>query len=468
MTELRWHPAAKAFPLMAGAEFDQFVEDIRVNGLRRPIEIYEGEDWPDVVGMGIDGRNRSAACARLGIEPAVRILTDEDIGPSITSYIISINVARRNLSSSQAAMVGVELKDQFRMENERRRLEGSKRGGQIAKAMCAGVPLLEIFPEGHFAENRGKTDTFSREQAARAVGSNGRYVQDAENINALCPSLGKMVLAGSLTIPQAKAALKLQDDQFEAFNALESGAITHEQFRHWCLLKDEHPDLWKRFRAGSLPLEAAIVQARSREAASRKILKGALSEPDFQAAARARIYDTMCELGASATPEQIAEKADFSVRLVREIIDPEAAPAITRGEEHGIDAETKRPLYLAKPGEPMDRLRRPLDGAMLEIFKDVPAFKAAMEQTEALERAVIDRQLRPSGKHFDFRQAGDCLRRTKTLIASAEPYCVCPSCGGRADKCPTCANAGFISLGGYEKLHVDLQEVAEGYLLLSD
>ncbi len=214
-----------------------------------------------------------------------------------------------------------------------------------------------------------------------------------------------------------------------------------------------------------------MVEVRRREAAERKLQKGALSEPEFQAAARVRITEALRELGDSATCEQIAQKAGVSVQLAGEIIDAQdthAKPAVTRGEEHGIDAETGKPRYLAKPGEPMDRLRRPLDGAMLEIFNDVPAFKAGIEQTEALERTVIDRQLRPSGKHFDFRQAGDCLRRVKTLIASAEPYCVCPSCGGRADNCPTCANAGFISLGGYETLHVDLQEVAEGYLLLSD
>ncbi len=251
MHEFMWHPAAKAFPLMAGAEFDQFVEDIRVNGLRKPIEIYEGDNWPEAHGKGIDGRNRFAACARLGIEPAVRYVTDDDIGPSITAYIVSTNIARRHLTSSQAAMVAIELIDQFRRENAARRLEGAKKGAEITNRLRSGERLPEIFPEGEIRESRGKTESESRDQAAAAVGSNGRYVQDAENINALCPSLGKMVLAGTLTIPQAKAALKQQDDHFEAFNALESGAITHEQFRHWCLLKEDHPDLWKRSGPGA-------------------------------------------------------------------------------------------------------------------------------------------------------------------------------------------------------------------------
>ena len=121
-----WHPAAEAFPMMEGEEFKRFVEDIKANGVRKPIEVYDGERWIEYKGFGIDGRNRHAACLALGIEPPVRLLTDADLGPSqsLTAYIVSVNVARRHLTSSQAALVGVEIKRQLEVEAAARLHDG--------------------------------------------------------------------------------------------------------------------------------------------------------------------------------------------------------------------------------------------------------------------------------------------------------------------------------------------------------
>ncbi len=125
-----WHPAAEAFPLLQGDEFQQFVEDIKANGVRKPIEVYDGERFPEYSGHSIDCHNRHAACVALGIEPPLKTLTDADVGASqsLTAYIDSANVARRRLTSSQAATVGVEIKRQLEVEAKKRSLANLKRG----------------------------------------------------------------------------------------------------------------------------------------------------------------------------------------------------------------------------------------------------------------------------------------------------------------------------------------------------
>ena len=51
----RVHPAGAVFPVMSGREFDELVEDVPVNVLRKPVVVSGGQP--------IDGRNRVRACA---------------------------------------------------------------------------------------------------------------------------------------------------------------------------------------------------------------------------------------------------------------------------------------------------------------------------------------------------------------------------------------------------------------------
>jgi hypothetical protein len=84
---LEFHPLAEVFPLMEGSEFDAFVADIKANGLREPILLYDGKI--------LDGRNRARACAEAGI--AARVSEHHagcaHIGDP-AAYVISVNIHR--------------------------------------------------------------------------------------------------------------------------------------------------------------------------------------------------------------------------------------------------------------------------------------------------------------------------------------------------------------------------------------
>src|SRR5262249_44428526 len=86
---LEFHPIADMFPPMEGAEFDDLVTDIRANGLRHPIVLYED--------MILDGRNRSRACLAAGVEPVFTPFRGDDP----VAFVISTNLLRRHLSVEQ-------------------------------------------------------------------------------------------------------------------------------------------------------------------------------------------------------------------------------------------------------------------------------------------------------------------------------------------------------------------------------
>jgi len=95
--EYEIHDLCKLFPLMPQDQFDALVDDIRANGLRNPIVIYENKI--------LDGRHRYKACINLGRQPVSVIYDGEDP----LGYVISHNLSRRHLDESQRAMIAGRL-----------------------------------------------------------------------------------------------------------------------------------------------------------------------------------------------------------------------------------------------------------------------------------------------------------------------------------------------------------------------
>jgi ATP-dependent Lon protease len=94
---MNFHPYSEVFPIIAGDQFEELVEDIKEHGLREKIWTYEGKI--------LDGRNRFLACKKAKVKPEYR----EFKGKDPLSFIVSLNVSRRHLSEAQRAMAAARI-----------------------------------------------------------------------------------------------------------------------------------------------------------------------------------------------------------------------------------------------------------------------------------------------------------------------------------------------------------------------
>ncbi len=172
-----FHEVAMLFPPMGEEEYDLFVADIRQRGLLEPIWLSQGKI--------IDGVHRYRACQQLGIEPVYR---EWDGSGSLVQFVISRNLARRHLTSTQKAMIALEIETPLAIE-ARRHMSlggGDQKSGLEKKPNPIAAPL-------HAAQ-----------AAATAVGTNPHYVTDAKILVKKAPELREKLKCGALGLADAK------------------------------------------------------------------------------------------------------------------------------------------------------------------------------------------------------------------------------------------------------------------------
>ena len=91
------HPAADCFPMMSDDELAGLADDIKTNGLQRPVELLGN--------LVIDGRNRLRACELAGIAPQYQEIRTADP----VRYVVSANIQRRHLTTAQRAAIAADL-----------------------------------------------------------------------------------------------------------------------------------------------------------------------------------------------------------------------------------------------------------------------------------------------------------------------------------------------------------------------
>lgn len=162
--------------MMSDAELEELGQDIFQNGQCIPAMTWNG--------MVIDGRNRIEACKRKKIEPLVKDCSKQfDDEAEVISFIVSMNLKRRQLTASQRAAVATDIEPMY------------------AEAAKERQELAEKIPQG---SERGRAS----EKAAAATGANSHYVTDAKRIKDEAPEEFEAIRKGEKNISQVKRELK--------------------------------------------------------------------------------------------------------------------------------------------------------------------------------------------------------------------------------------------------------------------
>lgn len=171
MQEYENHPLADIFPKFDTSELQGLAADIKANGLKTPITLYEGKI--------LDGRNRYAACKLAEVAPKYQEYT----GTTPLQHIISLNLHRRHLSVSQRA------------------------------AIAAKVANIKI---GEVGKGHGRTDApigapekISEYEAAKLLNVSRRTVQRVKRVTRKAPKKIADIETGKKTVHKALQEMKV-------------------------------------------------------------------------------------------------------------------------------------------------------------------------------------------------------------------------------------------------------------------
>jgi ParB-like chromosome segregation protein Spo0J len=197
--DLRPHPAALKVPGMRDEEWKPFLESVRTSGVQDPLTVQKG-------GRVLDGRHRLKAARESGQEAVpARVV---DLGPDEQiALVYRTALLRRHLSDDQRAMLAARWAEaeSKKSRSERARKAGLAGGRGREKSPAGPGDATAPKPaEGH----DGQTKTVrARTRAAGQYRVPERKVRAARDLEKASPELAARVLAGDLTLNQARRAL---------------------------------------------------------------------------------------------------------------------------------------------------------------------------------------------------------------------------------------------------------------------
>jgi N6-adenosine-specific RNA methylase IME4 len=191
MKTYEYHTIANIFPLMTTEEMAELTSDIKYNGLKTPIVLYEDKI--------LDGRNRYQACVSASVDPTFT----EYKGNTPYSDVMSLNIQRRHLTAGQKACVAEEMWPHI--TNERKR--------------------ISIY------EGSEPTHTYSNsplETAAKVMKVSSKSIQLVRKLKKEEPEIYEKVKKGGYTLKDAQRNLKVNKRKID-IKKIEEKIITENQ-----------------------------------------------------------------------------------------------------------------------------------------------------------------------------------------------------------------------------------------------
>tara|TARA_R110000822_G_scaffold38988_1_gene107520 strand:- start:3244 stop:4428 length:1185 start_codon:yes stop_codon:yes gene_type:complete len=203
LMDIEFHEIANIFALIEGKDFEDICKSVAEIGVKEPIIIYDGKI--------LDGRNRYRAAIKMGV-PFQTVLFNGTPEEAITE-VWWRNRTRRHLNSSQAALADAKrnlLTEQYagvrEAAKERQRealIEGNKTRHEAA-------PAPEQIPEPA-SDNKRNRGEETRENRAKAAGTNAKYIDVADKIVTERPDLAADVESGKKTISQVAREMRKEE-----------------------------------------------------------------------------------------------------------------------------------------------------------------------------------------------------------------------------------------------------------------
>jgi hypothetical protein len=199
---MKVHKFCDLFPEMENDQFIELITDIEKNGLVTPIWRYGNTI--------IDGKHRFRACQKLGITPLFRdwqpkSKANPEIEAELLAFVVSQNLTRRHLSTSQRAVLASKLHKELGVpvKDASTALNVSERTVKTANALDAKQAAVVASGKSTVYGETSRKCKFAPTQTAHPAKSNPR-------LDAImhCISLCDSVL-GSLVPKSQEAAIEI-------------------------------------------------------------------------------------------------------------------------------------------------------------------------------------------------------------------------------------------------------------------
>jgi len=182
MQVFKQHPLGKLFPPIGLEQTNNLAEDIKANGLANPITIFEGKI--------LDGWNRYRVCKAWDIP----LKTVEYKGDAPALFVISQNIHRRHLSTTQRVTLAKKLLEAEEIRAAKRR--ASKPGRKVSLPPMGG--------------NEKRSANTAAAKVAKAVGVSARSVERAKAIDKKAvPEVVGAVESGAMSLREGEQVSKL-------------------------------------------------------------------------------------------------------------------------------------------------------------------------------------------------------------------------------------------------------------------